>query len=101
MNFEERINFIFIKAHRKLDEKLNGRQWVDVPFVHEYLDTLADILKKYGAEYDYYLTDREAKKRMLSNSKDIPLDAKSSYDAQRNRINQNKLRSLDGSTTRD
>jgi len=96
MNFEERVNFIFIKAHSKLDEKLNGRKWVDVPFVHEFLDNLSDILKKYGAEYDYYLNDRETKKRLLSNSKDIPTDAKSSYDAQKQRVAQNKLRYQDG-----
>jgi hypothetical protein len=96
MNFQERVNYIFINAHRQLDDKLNGRKWVDLPFVHEFLDSLAEVIYKYGAEYDYYLNDRESKKRLLSGAKDIPTDAKSSYDAQKLRIQQNKMRSQDG-----
>jgi len=96
MNFQERINYVFIHAHRQLDEKLNGRKWVDIPFVHEFLDSLSDVINKYGAEYDYYLNDREAKKRHLSGAKDIPTDAKSSYDAQKSRIQQNRMRSESG-----
>lgn len=96
MNFQERINYVFIHAHRQLDDKLNGRQWVDIPFVHEFLDSLADVINKYGAEYDYYLNDRESKKRHLSGAKDIPTDAKASYDAQKSRIAQNRLRSQSG-----
>jgi hypothetical protein len=98
MNFQERVNFIFITAHRQIDEKLNGRKWVDLAFVHEFLDGLADIVVKYGAEYDFYLNDRETKKRLLSGAKDVPTDAKTSYDAQKFRIQQNKMRAQDGST---
>lgn len=101
MNFQERVNYIFISAHRKLDDSLNGRKWVDVPFVHEFLDSLADILQKYGSEYDFYLEDREKKKRLLSGAKEVPTDAKTSYDAQKFRIQQNKMRSHDGLNSRD
>jgi hypothetical protein len=96
MNFEERINFIMIKAHSQLDQQIGGRKWVDVPFVHEFIDALADVVKKYGSEYDRYLEDREAKKRMLSGAKDIPVDAKQSYEAQKMRIQQNSLRAQHG-----
>ena len=96
MNFQERVNYIFIKAHRELDEKLSSRKWVDVPFVHEFIDSLKDILYKYGIEYDEYLQNREETKRRLSGAKDVPSDAKASLEAQKIRIQANKFRALNG-----
>jgi cell division septum initiation protein DivIVA len=64
--------------------------------VHEFLDSIKDILYKYGSEYEDYLQSREETKRKLSGAKDVPSDAKSSLEAQKIRIQANKYRALNG-----
>ena len=84
-DFAHKVSCLFIKAHRELDDALADRRFVDVKFVHEYLDAIKGALLKQAAEWDAHIEQREARKRALSGAKDMPT-SKDQADALKARV---------------